>query len=290
LALGNARHISQLEIEMRERQHAEETLRNIAIGVSAATGDEFFRSLVTNVAGNFSVDFAFLGKLDESTNDKIKTIAVWIKGSMGENFEYDLENTPCENVVNKQPCVFTDSVQQKFPKDAMLQEMGVESYVGTPLRSSSGKVIGLFVAMHSKPLPYPELMMSTLQIFSVRAAAEMERLASEAALRRSEEHLRLALNSSNVGTWEWDIASGNVTWSQNVEKIFNVPAGSFKGGYTEYFELIHPDDIAQVNKAIDDALNARRPYAVEHRVKCSNEGECWIYCQGEVYRFGRHRT
>ena len=284
LALGNARHISQLEIEMRERQHAEETLRNIAIGVSAATGDEFFRSLVTNVASNFSVDFAFLGKLDESTNDKIKTIAVWIKGSMGENFEYDLENTPCENVVNKQPCVFTDSVRQKFPKDAMLQEMGVESYVGTPLRSSSGKVIGLFVAMHSKPLPYPELMMSTLQIFSVRAAAEMERLASEAALRRSEEHLRLALNSSNVGTWEWDIASGNVTWSQNVEKIFNVPAGSFKGGYTEYFELIHPDDIAQVNKAIDDALNARRPYAVEHRVKCSNEGECWIYCQGEVYR------
>ena len=284
LALANARHISQLEIEMRERQQAEETLRNIAIGVSAATGDEFFRSLLTNVATTFSVDYAFLGELDVSTQDKVKTIAVWIKGAQAANFEYDLKNTPCENVVNKQACVIADSVQQQYPKDTMLQEMGVESYVGTPLRNSKGEVIGLFVAMHSKSLPNPELMLSTLQIFAVRAAAEMERLQGETALRRSEEHLRLALNSSNVGTWEWDITSGEVTWSQNVEKIFNVTPGSFKGGYSEYFDLIHPEDVALVKTAIDDALNARRPYAVEHRVKCACEGECWIYCQGEVHR------
>jgi PAS domain S-box-containing protein len=284
LAIANARYVTQVQAEMREREQAETTLRNIAVGVSAATGGEFFRSLVTNVASTFRIDYVFLGELDESTKDKIKTIAVWIQGSMATNFEYDLQNTPCENVVNKQACVISDSAQQRFPKDVMLQEMDVESYVGTPLRNSKGKVIGLFVAMHSRPISNPELMLSTLQIFAVRAAAEMERLAGETALRRSEEHLRLALNSSSVGTWEWDIASGDVTWSQNVEKIFNVPPGSFKGSYAEYFELIHPDDVAQVKAAIDDAVNARRPYAVEHRIKCSHAGQCWLYCQGEVHR------
>jgi len=284
LALANARHISQLEVEMRERQHAEETLRNIALAVSAATGDEFFRSLVSSVAKTFAVDYAFLGKLDTSTPAKIKTLAVCVKGAMSENFAYDLKDTPCENVLNNHPCVITDSVQQQFPKDLLLQDMGVESYVGTPLHDSNGAVIGIFVALHSKPLSNPQLIKSMLQIFAVRAAAELERLAGEAALRRSEEHLRLALNSSNVGTWEWDMLTGEVTWSANVEKVFNIAPGSFKGGYEEYLELIHLDDLQTVTTAIDDALNTNKPYAVEHRVKCVREGECWIYCQGDVHR------
>ncbi len=284
LALANARHIAQLKIEMQDRQQAEETLRNIAIGVSAATGDEFFRSLVINLANTFAVDYAFLGELDKSTKDKIKTIAVCVEGSIADNFEYDLKDTPCENVINNQPCIITDSVQQKFPRDLLLQEMSVESYVGTPMHDSNGAVIGIFVALHSKPLSNPNLMQSMLQIFSVRAAAEKERLAGEAALRRSEEHLRLALNSSSVGTWEWDIPSGEVTWSENVERIFHLPIGSFGGAYNDYLDLIHPEDLVAVKTAVDDALKGIRSYAVEHRIKCSCEGECWIYCQGEVHR------
>jgi PAS domain S-box-containing protein len=189
--------------------------------------------------------------------------------------------------VNKQPCIITDSVQQQYPKDLLFQDMGVESYIGTPLRDSSGDVIGLFVAMHSKPLYNPDLIMSTLQVFAVRAAAEMERLAGEAALRSSEEHLRLALHSSNVGTWEWNIESGEVIWSQNVEKIFNLPSGSFGGSYTDYFDLIKPEDVAHVQTAIDDAIKGISPYAVEHRIKNNGDkehGERWIYCQGEVHR------
>jgi PAS domain S-box-containing protein len=287
VALANARHISRLEIEMHERQQAEETLRNIAIGVSAATGGEFFRSLVSNVADTFSLDYAFLGELDESTKDKIKTIAFCMKGAMEDNFEYDLKYTPCENVITKHPCIIADSVQQQYPKDLMLRDMGIVSYVGTPLRNSKGSVIGLFVAMHSKPLSNAQLIMSTLQIFAVRAAAELERLEGEVALRSSEEHLRLALNASNVGTWDWDIASGKVTWSQNIEKIFKLAPGAFKGGYDDYFDLIHPQDTTHVQTAIDEALKGLRPYSVEHRIKNNShtgQGECWMYCQGEVQR------
>ncbi|WP_455211166.1 PAS domain S-box protein [Kaarinaea lacus] len=286
LALANARHIAQLEVEMRDRQQAEETLRNIAVGVSAATGDEFFRSLVTKFAHTFAVDYAFLGELDKSTHGKIKTIAVCVNGAIADNFEYDLKDTPCESVMNNQPCVISNSVQQEFPNDLLLQKMGVEGYVGTPLHDSNGSIIGIFVALHSEPLINADLMQSMLQIFAVRAAAEMERISGEAALRRSEEHLRLALNSSNVGTWEWDIPSGEVTWSQNVERIFHVIPGSFRGGYSEYLDLIHPEDLVAVKAAIDDALKGIRTYAVEHRIKCSCEGECWIYCQGEVHRDG----
>lgn len=57
---------------------------------------------------------------------------------------------------------------------------------------------------------------------------------TEEALRKSEGHLRLALEAAKMGTWNWDMLTNEMVWSSGVEEIFRLPAGSFKGTYEAY--------------------------------------------------------
>ncbi|MCH7476516.1 MAG: PAS domain S-box protein, partial [SAR324 cluster bacterium] len=70
-------------------------------------------------------------------------IAMWGKDQFCENFEYNLAGTPCEKVLDKQTCYHTESVRELYPQDWILRELKIESYMGTPLRDSAGKVTGL---------------------------------------------------------------------------------------------------------------------------------------------------
>jgi CheY-like chemotaxis protein len=158
-----------------ERISMEIAMRNIAAGVSAETGEGFFNSLVQYLARTLDVDFAFVGKLAKGDDHKIETISLFVKGAVVENFSYDLENTPCENVVGKELCSYPSDVQSLFPEDEMLVQMGIESYVGMPLFDSSGQPLGILVVLHSRPLANEGLIKSVLTIFATRASGELER-------------------------------------------------------------------------------------------------------------------
>lgn len=161
--------------DITERISMESAVRNIAVGVSAETGEGFFNSLVQYLAKTLGVDFAFVGKLAEGDVRTIETISVFVKGAFVEDFSYNLDNTPCDNVVGKELCSYPRDVQSLFPEDDMLVQMGIESYVGTPLFNSSGQPLGILVVLHSLPLANEEMIKSVLTIFATRASGELER-------------------------------------------------------------------------------------------------------------------
>src|SRR3989344_2450360 len=92
-----------------------------------------------------------------------------------EYAEYYLEGTPCENVVKQSACTLHSRVQELFPNDLLLGELGVEGYVGRPLFSMTGKVIGLMVLMSRNAIHDPERAEMVMDIFAGRASAEFER-------------------------------------------------------------------------------------------------------------------
>lgn len=162
----------------------EAALLNIANGISAATGEAFFKSLVQHLAKTLNVKYAFIGALAGKGYNAVKTIAVCTDGKIADNFEYKLANTPCENIVKKDLCCYPRNVQQMFPKDYHLSEMKIESYIGSPLSDSTGRILGLMALMDSRPLKNPALAESMLRIFAVRASAELERKQAEDKLRK----------------------------------------------------------------------------------------------------------
>ncbi|MGH8585645.1 MAG: hypothetical protein ACREWE_05500 [Gammaproteobacteria bacterium] len=82
----------------------------IAKGLSAATGETFFRSLVEHLARALEADHAFMAELLENNLERVRTIAVYAHGNIVDNFEYDLTRTPCRQVVSQRMCSYPSGV------------------------------------------------------------------------------------------------------------------------------------------------------------------------------------
>jgi GAF domain-containing protein len=170
-----------------ERMRAERALRDLADGVTESRGDAFFLSLCHHLVRALDADYALIGELSggdrrEGTEPTVRTLAVCGRKGVLENFTYLLSGTPCENIVKRGPCVHPDDVQTLFPRDRILQDLGIHGYAGTPLFDSTGRALGLMAALYSRPLGEWRTVESLLQVYGARAAAELERLRAQRSL------------------------------------------------------------------------------------------------------------
>ena len=191
---GKPRHLRGITMDIMDRKRIEEALRtseqalrHIVRGTTA-TGQAFFESLVQALSEALGVRYAFVATLTDKTAKRVSTLAVWANGDRGENFEYDLENTPCANVVSQGACLYPTGVVAQFPQDLLLAQMGVDAYLGVPLRTETGEVLGILVVLHDKPIPASTLPQEILRIFAARTAAELERLHTQEALQYRATH------------------------------------------------------------------------------------------------------
>lgn len=182
--------------DIPERKEAEDIIRNIAQGVLTSVGEEFFDSLAQCLARTLKTDCALIGELTDERKRIAKTVAVCANGKILENFEYDLTNTPCGNVVGRGLCSYPADVQKKFPLNQFLAKMNAESYIGVPLFDSKSRPLGFMGVLDRKPLKNTSLVESALQILAVHAAAELERKRSEQKIRNLQSYNRGLIEAS----------------------------------------------------------------------------------------------
>ena len=173
--------------DITKRKESEETLKNIAAGVAGFTGKDFFNSLVQYLSRTLDMEYVHIAEIISNKEGKANTIAACLNGEIIANFEYLLSGTPCEKVWNSGLCFYPDAITKLFPNDAMLKEMGAECYLGTPLLKSDGAAFGLMAIIGRKRLGSPNIPIAMMEIFAVRAAAELERLQVEGDLVKAKE-------------------------------------------------------------------------------------------------------
>jgi PAS domain S-box-containing protein len=188
-----------------------------------------------------------------------------------------------------QPVVVTDvaadpTLRQWLP---VIQREGIAAMAFIPL-VARGQLVGKFMLYYEQPHTFKPDELALAGLIGSQVAFAVDRTRAEENARRSEERLRFALDAARMGTWDWDLATQRVCWSDNLERIHGMPAGSFDGTFLSFERGIHPEDRDRVLNAARAAIEQAAAYDVEYRIVADDGTVKWVEAKGRVeYEDGR---
>jgi len=251
---GTPYAVCGIATDISERKQLEDALRGAALAVSSAQGATVFQELVRYLATTLKLDCALIAVPSSNAACDMRVLAFVLDGEIRENFEYAIAGTPCETVVGRSFRIYPSKLGTVFPDDE-LARLGFESYAGYPLNNTMGEPLGLIAVISRKPMADPGFIESVLKIFAVRAAAELERLRAEEALRTSEASYRAIFEASEdaIFVHDWDtgaIVDVNPTacaaYGYTADEMKRLTAGELSSG-------VHPYTMEEAARLIERA-------------------------------------
>lgn len=113
-----------------------------------------------------------------------------------------------------------------------------------------------------------------------KAFQEVQKQKNSAIL--DQEHLQLVMSAGNIGIWDWDLISNEISWSDEVYKIHGLEKDQFNGKLEEFSSLIHPEDYGRVTKAIQVAVERKTSFNDEFRIVNPNGKIRWISTNARI--------
>jgi sigma-B regulation protein RsbU (phosphoserine phosphatase) len=204
---GNAQDTAARQLDDRTADHSrpleivdeDAALRLIVEGTATATGDRFFEALVENLAQALHTRSAWVTQYIDKTQ-RLRALAFWADGALVPPFDVPIAGTPCEKVIERAVLVhYPENIQHVFPDNPSLREFKAVSYMSMPLIDSTGKTIGNLAVLDTRPMPKADRALVLFKIFAARASAELQRILSEAEIRRREEKYRRIVETTSEG-------------------------------------------------------------------------------------------
>ncbi len=111
-----------------------------------------------------------------------------------------------------------------------------------------------------------------------------ERKAAEAALQSSESRLRMAQQAARVGTWEWDVRTGESVWSEMIWELLGLEPGDGATTVERFIEFIHPEDRDRAVRKVHQVIAEGEEYYDEFRLVRRDGRMLWVSSKGRVIR------
>jgi PAS domain S-box-containing protein len=112
-------------------------------------------------------------------------------------------------------------------------------------------------------------------VLAERSEAQRQLAAAHASLAEAQE-------VAHLGSWEWEIGSNRVTWSDELYRLWGLEPQSVVLTYERYLDSVHPADREQVRTIVERALESGAPFDFEHRVVLADDTVRWIHGSGRV--------
>ena len=160
------------------------------------------------------------------------------------------------------------------------RQEGMVAFAGHPL-ILDGRVVGVMALFARHALS--DAVIAALASVADHIALGLERHRSAAVLRTTEERMRFALEASRVGIWEADLTTGTSMWSDVLEALHGMPAGTFGRTLQAFVEAIHPDDRQAVRDAIEHATRTHTDANLLYRVQWPDGTLHWIRGTGRTF-------
>ena len=185
-----------------------------------------------------------------------------------------------EEVLGRPLPIVPDDLQDEFRRirDEVMQGRSFSGYETRRLRKD-GSLIDVILSNAGVPGPTGAIE----EIVALNQDITQRRQAEE-ALREAGERLRLKLSATRTGSWEWDIATNEVRWSENMGPQFGLPMGTVAPTYEAVLELFHPDDRPLLAEAVQRAVEKGEDYEIELRTVWPDGTVHWLAAQAHVQR------
>lgn len=103
-------------------------------------------------------------------------------------------------------------------------------------------------------------------------------------LEETEKRLHQSQVFANIGTWDWNMQTDELWWSEMVSPIFGGPNQTLATSYDNFIAAIHPDDVSLVTSAVAACVELGEDYDIEHRVIWKDGSVRWVSEKGDVLR------
>jgi len=179
-------------------------LRVVSETLSKASGEDFFDQLVLSLVDALPIDFAFVGELIEPDRERVRLHA--FAGGDGPVAApmYDLAGTPCRVAIRQRRSVFTSKTPEEYPDDAMLADLGVQTYYAIPLLGPGQEPLGILGTLNRTSTSYDEISASILDLVASRAASEIQSRRTDEARGRAERLIKGLVRAGSRLIWSVD--------------------------------------------------------------------------------------
>ncbi|HJQ29220.1 MAG TPA: EAL domain-containing protein, partial [Rubrobacter sp.] len=254
---GEVEAIEGVVYDVTERVRAEEALRE---------AEERYRTLVEQIPAVTYIDQA-----DGSFE------SVYTSPQIEEMLGYTQEEWRTNKLWEK--CLHPDDRQRVLAADDRLEIEGEPFSEEYRLLAKDGSVVWvreeavLIRDDEGEPLYWQGIILD----ITGRKEAEEE-------LRKSRANLAEAQRMAHLGSWDWDLRTGEIDWSDETFRIYGFEPKSFVPSFERLLEVVHPQDRKVLRQAVEGALRDHRPYDFEHRIVKPDGEVRLVHRQAEVMR------
>lgn len=192
--LAILRDVSELRRHLR-------TMRILSSALAETSHPRFLPNLCGALVRALPIDYGFVGELVDARTGRVQLYGFEGPSGTLEPLAYDLEGTPCGVAVETGQPVFTSRLQEDFPRDEMLIDLGIRTYHAIPLMDAKEGCIGILGTLCNDSVDRDEQVDLTLNLVAGRVSSEIRMVRSERSRRRLQLQLREALRDSSRVAW-----------------------------------------------------------------------------------------
>ncbi|BAY09113.1 PAS domain S-box protein [Calothrix sp. NIES-2098] len=145
----------------------------------------------------------------------------------------------------------------------------------------AGRFVALFVLHHIDPRHWTEDNVELMERIAQKTWLAVERSRAEEELRESEAHLQVALKVGRMGTWNWDMQTRTLVWSEGHFTILGLQSHRCKPSYKAWANQVHPDDLAETRAKFQQAMSEKKEYHHEYRLRWADGSIHWVEARGK---------
>jgi PAS domain S-box-containing protein len=260
----------------------------LELATSQSPLEKIFEALATSLEVIFPTTLCYIIKKDERGDGFTtypRATQPWLGPLFSRTAALDRNNILARALSESREVIVPDvSAEPSSVLRDRLLSTGIKSFWIKPITLSNKAVWGACVLNHRViSLAPSDVEREHLDLLVRLVATVIERITYHEQLTSTSERLECAERAGKIGVFDWNPLSGAIVWTQQMEELFGLAAGTFQGTFAHWRNLIHPADVQRVIDTLKGLVGRRGPWFKTSYRFLRKNGDCgWMEVQGAI--------